>query len=66
MGMACRTIGNNRNACSVLVRKAERKRSLGRPRRKSMYDINVDLRELDGVLWTGLMWLRIGTRGRLL
>jgi hypothetical protein len=38
--------------------KPEGKRLLGRPRRE--YNIKMDLR-LDGVVWAGLIWLRIGT-----
>jgi hypothetical protein len=34
MGGACSTIGEKRNACILLVGKPERKRPLGRPRRR--------------------------------
>jgi hypothetical protein len=34
MGRACSTKGEKRNAYMILVRKPERKRQLGRPRRK--------------------------------
>jgi hypothetical protein len=30
-----------------------------------MINIELDVRE-DGMVWTGLIWLRIGTSGRLL
>jgi hypothetical protein len=29
-------------------------------------NIKMDLVEVDGVVWTGLVWLRIGTCGELL
>jgi hypothetical protein len=38
----------------ILVGTPEGKRPLGRPRRR---------RENNGVVWTGLIWLRIGTSG---
>jgi hypothetical protein len=46
----------------------ERKRSLGRPKRRWMDNIKIDLREIIwyGTLWIGLMCLRIGTSGRCL
>jgi hypothetical protein len=42
-----------------------RKRPLGRPRRRWVDNIRMDLGEVDGVMWTGLVWLRIGTDGEL-
>jgi hypothetical protein len=53
MGWACSTNGNEEER--VLVGKPVGKRPLGRPRRR-----------WDGVMWTGLVWLRIGTGGELL
>jgi hypothetical protein len=42
----------------------ERKRQLGRPRRRCVDNIKMDLREReDGVMWTGSIWLRIETSG---
>jgi hypothetical protein len=55
-----------RNAYGILVGKPEWEKSLGRPRRKWKDNIKVDLREIGGVVWTRLKWLRIGARGRLL
>jgi hypothetical protein len=49
----------------VEKRKADGKRSLGRPRRRWEDTIKIYLRE-DGVLWAGLISLRIGTNGGLL
>jgi hypothetical protein len=53
--------GEKRNAYRLLVGKPEGKRPLGRLRR-----MWVDNIRLDGVMWTGLVWLRIGTGGELL
>jgi hypothetical protein len=65
MGRACSTHGAKRNACRILLEKSEGKRPLGRPRRSWEINIKMDLR-YDGVVWTGLMWLRIRTGGGLL
>jgi hypothetical protein len=60
-------MGEKSNAY-LLVGKPEEKSPLGRPRRRW-----VDNRLLvwilegwDGVMWIGLVWLRIGTGGELL
>jgi hypothetical protein len=47
----------NRNACRLLVVKPEGKRPLERPRRVWMDNIKMAL-TLDGVVRTGLFWLR--------
>jgi hypothetical protein len=65
MGRACSTSGEKRNVYRILVGKLEGKRPLGRPRRGWEDNIKMDLRE-DGVVWTGLIRLRIGTSGKLL
>jgi hypothetical protein len=52
-----------------LVGKPEGKRPLGRPRRRWVDNIRMGLGEVgwgDVVMWTGLVWLRIGTGGELL
>jgi hypothetical protein len=46
-------------------RKKERKKALGRPRRRCVDDIKMDLR-LDAVVWAGSIWLRMETSGGLL
>jgi hypothetical protein len=46
--------------------KAKGKRLIGRPRRRWVDNIKMDLREIEGVVWTELLWLRIGTSGGLL
>jgi hypothetical protein len=55
-------MGEKRNTCRILVGKPEGNRHLRKPRWKSKDNIIVDLRD-DGVVWTGLIWLRIGSRG---
>jgi hypothetical protein len=60
-------MGKTRNAYRILVGKPEGKRPLGRPRPMCVDNIKIDLRErYDGVVWTGSIWLRIGTSGGLL
>jgi hypothetical protein len=46
MGWACSTIGEKRNGYKILMIKPEGKRPLGRPRRRLMDIIKVDLREI--------------------
>jgi len=45
------------------VRKPEGKRPLGRPRRRWVDNIRMDLRRWDVVIWTGLGWPRIEAGG---
>jgi hypothetical protein len=62
-------MGEKSNAYRILVGKLpEGKRPLGRPRRRWVDNIKMDLREIgwDGVDWIGLIGLRIGTSGGLL
>jgi hypothetical protein len=56
-----------RNVYGMLVGKPDGKRPLGRPKRTSVDNINMDLREIgwDGMDWTGSNWHRIGTSGGL-
>jgi hypothetical protein len=56
-------MGETRNAYRILVGKPEGERPLGRPRRKWVDNIKMNLRERvwDGMVWTGSNWLRIGT-----
>jgi hypothetical protein len=63
MGVPCSTNAKKRNAYWLLVGKPEEKRPLGRPRRRWVDNIRMNLGE---VMWTGLVWLRIGTGGELL
>jgi hypothetical protein len=45
-----------RNACRIWVGKAEGKRPLGRPRRKWVGNIKIDLREM---AWDGMDWIAL-------
>jgi hypothetical protein len=51
MGRACSTNGDKRNAYRILAGKLEGKRSLGRPKRKWVNNIKMELRETG---WDGL------------
>jgi hypothetical protein len=57
-----------KNANRLLVENSERKGLLGRPRRRWVINIEVNLGGMgwDGVVLTGLVWLRIGNNGKLL
>jgi hypothetical protein len=55
-----------RNAYSILVGKLEGKTPLEKPRCRWVDNIKMDLRDMDGVIRTGLIWLRIGTGRGLL
>jgi hypothetical protein len=59
-------MGERRVAYRVLVKKPERRRPLGRPRRGWEDNIKMDVREVGWEAWTGLIWLRTGTGGGLL
>jgi hypothetical protein len=48
------------------VEKPEGKRPLGRPRRRWEDNIIMGLEEVGCGVWTGLIWLSIGTGGGLL
>jgi hypothetical protein len=63
MSGACSTNGENRNAYRLLVGKPDGKRRLGRPRRRWVVDIKMDLGEMG---CGGVDWLMIGTGGKLL
>jgi hypothetical protein len=53
-GRACSTNGAKRNTYRILVEKPERKTPLGRPRRRWVGNIKVDLREIG---WVGMDWI---------
>jgi hypothetical protein len=48
------------------VGEPEGKRPLGRPRRRREDNSKMDVEEIEWGMWTGLIWLRIGTSGGLL
>jgi hypothetical protein len=54
IGRACSTNGKKRNAYRILEGKPERKRPLGRPRRRWVDNIKMDLR---GIGWDGMDWI---------
>ena len=62
--VAC--MGERRGTYRVFMGKPEGKRPLGRPRRRWENNIKIDLQEVGWEAWTGLIWLRIETGGRLL
>jgi hypothetical protein len=51
---ACSTNREKRNAYRILVGNSEGKRPLGRPRRRWVDDIKIDLREIG---WGGMDWI---------
>jgi hypothetical protein len=57
MGRACSTNGGKRNAFIILV---------GKPDVDGWTILIGILERSDGMVWIGLIWLRIGTRGGLL
>jgi len=59
-------MGEERGVYSVLVGKPEGRRPLGRPRRRWMGNIRMDLQGWVVGIWTGLGWPRIETGGRRL
>jgi len=62
MGGECSAYGG-RGLYRVLVGKPEEKRQLGKPRRRWENNIKMDLQEVGCGVWTGSIWLRIGTGG---
>jgi hypothetical protein len=54
MDTACSTNGDKRNAYRILVGKPEGKRPMGRPRRRWMDNIKMDLKEIG---WDGIHWI---------
>jgi hypothetical protein len=62
---ACSMNGAKRNSNKILEGNKRGKRPLGRPSHRWVGSVKTDLGQ-DGVLWAGLMWLRIGTSEGLL
>jgi hypothetical protein len=56
MGEACSTNGEKMNACRILVGKPEGRTQLRRPRRRWVYNIKMDLREIG---WDGMNWIHV-------
>jgi hypothetical protein len=59
MGRSCSTNGEKRKAYILLVGKSEGKRPLGRLDVGGWITLRWILERQDGVMWTGLVWLRI-------
>jgi hypothetical protein len=49
-------VGETRNAYRILVGKPEGKRSLGRPKRRWVDNIKIDLRDVG---WDGVDWIEL-------
>jgi hypothetical protein len=58
-------MGDMRNAYKILIGIPERKRPLGRPNYRWKDNIRVNLKEIGLEVWTGFIWLRMGTSGCL-
>jgi hypothetical protein len=56
-------LGERRDAYEVLVGKPKGKRPLGRPKIDGRIILRRIFRKWDVGVWTGLIWLRIGTGG---
>ena len=56
-------MGEEKGVFRVLVGKPKGKRPQGRPRRRWVDNIRMDLQEVDVGIWTGLGWPRIETGG---
>ena len=61
--MAC--VVTRRGVYRLLVGKPEENRQLGRPRHRQII-LKCVLKKLGRRVWTGLIWLRVGTSGSLL
>jgi hypothetical protein len=61
MGRAYSANGKKMITYRILVGKPDRKKPLGRPGSRWGDNIEMGLR-CEGVVWTRLMWLRIGSR----
>ena len=59
-------MGDRGRAHTALVGRPGGKRPLGRPRCIWEDNIKMDLQEEGWGAWTGLIWLKLGTGGRLL
>jgi hypothetical protein len=54
MGRSCSTNGEERNSYRILVGKLEGNRQLGRPKRRWVDNIKMDLRD---IVWDGMDWI---------
>jgi hypothetical protein len=56
MGRVCSTNEQKRNAYRILVATPKGKSPLGRPRRRWVYTIKMDIREIG---WDGMDWIQL-------
>jgi hypothetical protein len=66
MGWTCSTNGEKRNTYRLLVGNTEGKRHQEDQDVGGWIILGWILERSDGMMWTGLVWLRIGTDGELL
>jgi hypothetical protein len=66
MGGACSANEENRYAYRLLVLQPDGKRLVRKPSRKWMDNIKMDLGEIGSMVWTRLVWFKIGTIRELL
>jgi len=50
----------------VLMEKSEGNRLFARPRHRAENNIRMDVKKIGWRVWTAFLWLRVGTRGRML
>jgi len=60
-GIESRRMAEMRNAHRICVSKPEGKRLLRRPRHRWKDNIRMHIREIVWEVWTGCIWLRLGT-----
>ena len=56
----------SRGTFRILMKKLEVRRPLGRSRHRWNYNIKYILKKLDGRVWAGFIWLRLGISDMLL
>jgi hypothetical protein len=66
MGGAHSTHGKHEIYLQNVVGKPEEKKSLGRTKSGWEDNIGINFRKMNGKVWFGRIWLRIGTSGGLL
>ena len=52
--------------CTAFVWETRKERPFGRPRHRRVDNIKTDIQETGWQTWTGLIWFRTGSCGRLL
>jgi hypothetical protein len=59
-------MGERTDSYGILVGRPEERRPFGKPRRRRSNNIKMYLQKVGWGIWTGSIWLRIVTDGRLL